>query len=127
MSYYVGKNLELRVRAFGLEQLQEYLTAVAAGQENWTDGIEVRPGKPDDIEQLRITVYSLLHDTGLKPIIQVRATAGQLTLWKKKGQEKADIHIPRTVPMEFGAVETEDMTSLFDEKDPLLESEDKQP
>jgi len=125
MSYYIGKSLELRVKAFGLEQLEKHLEAVALGRESWIDGVEVKPGKPDDIEQLRITVYSLLHNVGLKPLIQVRAAFGQLTLWKKKEQEKAGVHIPRLEPIEFGAVIEEDMTGLFGDTDPLLETEEE--
>jgi hypothetical protein len=121
MSYYVGKNLDMRVRAFGLEPIRDYLVNVSAGKEDWVDGVKIVPKTPEEMEQLRITLYSLLHETGLKQMIQVRMTFGELTMWRKKEPKKAGYHIPRTSqPESAGDVLSEDMTNLFDESDPLI-------
>ena len=117
MSYYVGKNLELRVKAFGLEELQQHLTDVSQGKATWVDGVEVKPKNLDDIDQLRITVYSLLHDVGLKPTVQVRMAYKSLTLWRKREQERADLHIPSLAiqePLQAGEVSNEDLSEMFE-------------
>jgi hypothetical protein len=127
MSYYVGKNLEMRVRAYGLEILQQHLLDVVANKAAWVDGVAVTPRKLEEIEQLRITLYSLLHDVGLKASVQVKMASGQLTMWRKKEPEKAGVHIPtfQCDNASTGITQEEDMAGLFSDTDPLLEPDVK--
>lgn len=116
MSYYVGKRLDDRVKAFGLEQLQQHLVGVSTGTAQWVDGIEVTPAALEDTEQLRVLLYSMLHDCGLKRLIQVRLAEGRLSLWKKKAPKEAGVSMPQiTKPPLPGETLEEDLSGAFDE------------
>lgn len=79
MGYLRGERLQERVQALGLEGLREVLEGVADGQP-WTGPLLITPQSPAQAEQVRMAIYSLLHQLGLKPRFQVRLIQGTLTL-----------------------------------------------
>jgi hypothetical protein len=84
MGYYTGEALERRVKAFGLEQARDLLSEVGTGKRDWPGPLHIVPEKPEELEQLRVTVYSILHELGLKPQFQVSLGFGHLRIEQKK-------------------------------------------
>jgi hypothetical protein len=127
MPYLSAAKLEERVRDAGLQPLSDLLHQVVIGKELWAgpSTIEV---KPEGREQIRNLIYGLLHHIGLKEFFQVTAPQPDvLVVDKKKCQKHTVTSITNTVvePVEFGAVQEEDMADLFSESDPLLLSQNE--
>jgi hypothetical protein len=91
MTYWTGQNLERRVAQFGLSDLYKLLTEVGSGKQNWPGSLSITPQKPEVAEQLRITIYSMLHETGLKPHFRVRMAFGSLVLEQKTAASAVSI------------------------------------
>ena len=84
MTYFTGNNLRMRVEAGGLDGVFEVLGEVAAkGLEGWPGPIEITPANLDEIESIRVLIYSMLYSVKLKGYFSVKRSADGLILDKK--------------------------------------------
>ena len=88
MSYYTGNKLNRKIEQFNLSALSELIEKVGNGEAVWPGTCTITPANPEDLEQLRILVYSILHSAGMKPIFEVRLVVGQLRLDMKTNLNK---------------------------------------
>lgn len=74
MSYYTGKNLDRKVKEYGLETVDTILQSVANGTGRWQGdlAITVPHGEDTSLDSLRIVIYSIIHRYGLKDRFKVR-------------------------------------------------------
>lgn len=83
MSYYQGNKLDKKVEAFGLTNLKELLTKVKAGEVTWPGTYKITPAAADQIESLRILLYSILHAAQVKDQFKVKLTADAILVEQK--------------------------------------------
>jgi hypothetical protein len=136
MGYFVGPNLERKIQEYDLADLDVLLLSIANGTGVWPGDLAAH-AKPEQLETLRIIFYSMLHKYGLKSEFIVKMTpsistvamhfkAAPATQRRTGGVVRiasADEEQPASIKP--GDVQTEDMTNLFSESDPLLLSQNE--
>jgi len=117
MTYYIGTSLENRVKQYGLQELYALLTEVGGGQTNWP-GTCIIQADPQHLEPIRVTIYSILHEMGLKPQFRVKMVHGGLTL-EQRYQKITQVNFtqagPRQEPIRPGDTLQENLESVFDD------------
>jgi hypothetical protein len=118
MTYYAGKPLQSRVTDFGLEDFYALIQNVAAGKQPWPGIYRITPAIPENLEPLRVTIYSILHETGVKPQFKVKMFLGSLLVEEKKqrNQSFGEVVTPGGEIIKPGDALHEGLESLFEEE-----------
>lgn len=72
MTYFIGDNLDRRIRDLGLLDLEQKLVSITEGSGSWPAGELQIPAAENQLEQVRTVLYSLLHRHGLKDQFTVK-------------------------------------------------------
>ena len=124
MTYYVGKNLQNRIQDYGLSELYTILHQYSLDQAPWPGTYQITPATPEQLEPIRVTIYSILHETATKPNFKVKMHLGSLLVEIKNQSRRVQtaglINQPGSglEPGRPGEAESEDLSGVFS-PDPL--------
>ena len=97
MTYYIGDKLDNRIKQYGLQDLYTLLAQIKTGEASWPGTCSIS-ASPEHLEPIRVTLYSVLHQVGLKQQFRIKMKDSQLTLEQRSAQNNTQVQFTRPEP-----------------------------